>query len=349
MGWSFAWGVLSLSCLPLICVGTRAAQIKQQPVVKVQSGLLEGIHFGSNPDDAAFLGIPYAAPPTGERRWKPPQPAPKWSGTRKADNFGAPCPQLPARWFPYIEGNEDCLYLNIWTADIRVNAHRPVLVYFHGGSNTQGYSQMTPLGPPLSQMGLVVVSVNYRLGPFGFLAHPALTAESEHHSSGNYGLLDQLQALRWVKENIGKFGGDPNHVTVMGQSAGAVDICLLMASPISGGLFQRGILESGECQDTVNEDSRASIHYNFIDTTGEASGERLARDLGVAGGHDTMRTLRQIPANEILKAWKDDPGLHFDAIVDGWVVPAQPAQISAEGKQKHMPILVGSNADACGS
>jgi para-nitrobenzyl esterase len=204
---------------------------------------------------------------------------------------------------------------------------------------------MTPLGLSLSQMGLVVVSANYRLGPFGFLAHPALTAESEHHSSGNYGLLDQLQALRWVKENIREFGGDPDRVTVMGQSAGAVDICLLMASPMSQGLFQGAILESGECQDTLNEDIRAPIKYNFIDTTGEASGERLARDLGVPSGPGTLRPLRQIPANEILNAWKNDAGLRFDAIVDGWVVPKQPAQIFAEGKQLHIPILVGSNAD----
>lgn len=307
--------------------------------------MLEGVHFGSNPNGAAFLGIPYAAAPIGDLRWKPPQPAPNWSGTRKADNYGSPCPQLSAPWFPYIKGKEDCLYLNVWTTDTRPNARRPVLLYFHGGSNTQGYSQMTPLGPPLSQMGLMVVSANYRLGPFGFLAHQALTAESEHHSSGNYGLLDQLQALRWVRENIREFGGDPDRVTVMGQSAGAVDICLLMASLSAQGLFQGAILESGECQDTLNEDIRAPISYNFIDTTGEASGQRLARDVGVPSGVDSLRALRQVPANEILKAWKNDPGLHFDAIVDGWVIPKQPAQIFAEGKQMHIPTLVGSNAD----
>jgi para-nitrobenzyl esterase len=347
MSWKFLWTAVSLICLPLGSIGTPGAQSERQPVVKSQSGLLEGIHFGSNPNDAAFLGVPYAATPIAELRWKPPLPSPKWSGTRKAQNFGSPCPQLPATWLPYIEGNEDCLYLNIWTTDVRTAANQPVLVYFHGGSNTQGYSQMTPLGPPLSQMGLVVVSANYRLGPFGFLAHPALTAESEHHSSGNYGLLDQLQALRWLKENIREFGGDPGRVTIMGQSAGAVDICLLMASPMSQGLFQGAILESGECQDTLNEDIRIPIHYNSIDTTGEASGERLVKDLGVpsGGGPGILRKLRQIPANEILKAWKDDPGLHFDAIVDGWVVPKQPAQIFAQGKQMHIPILVGSNAD----
>ena len=335
-----------LICMRLACVGALATRSEeQQPIVKVKGGLLEGIHFGAEPNAAAFLGIPYSSPPIGDLRWRAPQPVPQWAGTRKAINFESPCPQLPAQWFHYIEGNEDCLYLNIWTTDVRANANRPVLVYFHGGSNTQGYSQMTPIGPPLSEMGLVVVSANYRLGPFGFLAHSALTAESEHRSSGNYGLLDQLQALRWVKENIHEFGGDPDSVTIMGQSAGAVDICLLMASPLSEGLFERGILESGECQDTLNEDIRIPVNYNFIDTTGEASGERLVRDLGVSNGAEALRKLRQTPANQILQAWKGDPGLHFDAIVDGWVIPKQPAQIFAEAKQMRVPILVGSNAD----
>ena len=176
MGWKSMRIAVYLICLQLGCIGAPGARSEQQPIVRIQSGSLAGINFGSNPNGSAFLGVPFAAPPIGELRWKPPQPAPKWSGTRKANKFGSPCPQLPAPWFSYIEGHEDCLYLNIWTTDLRANANRPVLVYFHGGSNTQGYSQMTPLGPPLSQMGLVVVSANYRLGPFGFLAHPALTA-----------------------------------------------------------------------------------------------------------------------------------------------------------------------------
>jgi para-nitrobenzyl esterase len=345
MSWRSMWTAVCLICLQLACIGILGAQNEPRLIVKIRSGLLEGTHFSSNPSDAAFLGVPYAAPPIAELRWKPPQPAPRWSGTRKAESFGSPCSQPPAQWFPYIEGNEDCLYLNVWTTDLRPDAKRPVLVYFHGGSNTQGYSQMTSLGPPLSQMALVVISANYRLGPFGFLAHPALTAESQRHSSGNYGLLDQLQALRWVKENIREFGGDPDHVTVMGQSAGAVDICLLMASPLSRGLFRGAILESGECQDTLNEDIRTPIKYNLIDTTGEASGGRLAKDLGVPSGPDILGILRHVPANQILEAWKNDPGLHFDAIVDGWVVPKQPSRIFAEGKQMRIPLLVGSNAD----
>lgn len=329
--------------LVLVSIAARGAT-PQQLVVKAKSGTLAGTHVASQPDVAAFLGIPYAAPPVGKFRWKPPQPSPKWSGVRSATAFGPVCPQLPARWLKYLDGQEDCLYLNVWTTDLHPTANRPVLVYFHGGSNMAGYSQLTPLGPPFAQLGLVVVTANYRLGPFGFLALPALE-DSEHHASGNYGLMDQMQALKWVKENIGAFGGDPSQITVMGQSSGAVDICLLMTSPLAKELFQRAILESGECQDTWNEDIRVPLHYNFIDTTGEASGERLVRDLGLSNAPNLADKLRQIPADEILQAWKADPGLHFDAIVDGWVVPRQPAEIFAEGKQMQIPVLVGSNAD----
>lgn len=324
--------------------GAPVAQDAAAPSVTLKAGILEGRHFG-RAHGVAFLGVPYAAPPVGELRWKPPQPVGPWTGTRQATEFGPPCPQLAATWFPYIGWNEDCLYLNVWTAQFSAGARLPVIVYFHGGSNTSGYSQMTALGPTLSSLGILVVSANYRLGPMGFFALPALTEESEHHTSGNYGLLDQLQALKWVRENISHFGGDPNRVTVMGQSAGAVDICLLMASPLASDLFQRAIMESGECQSTLNEDIRTPIPYSSISGTGEGAGERLARDLGVADAPDSLQKLRSIPADEILKAWSQDRQLHFDAIVDGWVVPEQPARIFAEGRQMHIPVLVGSNAD----
>ncbi len=235
--------------------------------------------------------------------------------------------------------------MNVWTPELSTTARLPVLVYFHGGSNTQGYSQMTPLGPPFSRLGLVVVSANYRLGPFGFLALPALTAESTHNSSGNYGLLDQVQALRWVRENISRFGGDPHRVTVMGQSAGAVDVCLLMSSPLAAGLFQRAIMESGECQSTLNEDIRTPLRYNSISTTGEGAGDRLTKDLGLGKGPDALRRLRSISAAKILTAWSKDRKIEFGAIVDGWVVPRQPAEIFAKGQQMKVPVLVGSNAD----
>lgn len=338
---------LTPSLLICACAGVLycRAQSNSPPTVTLQSGVLEGLPFGATEKGAAFLGVPYAAPPVGQRRWKPPQPVARWKNPRMATQFGAACPQRPASWFPYIGWSEDCLYLNVWTPHLSARAKLPVLVYFHGGSNTQGYGQMTPLGPALTPSGVVVVSANYRLGPFGFLALPALTAESSHHSSGNYGLLDQLQALRWVRHNIEQFGGDPNRITVMGQSAGAVDVCLLMASPLASGLFRGAIMESGDCQSAYNEDIRTPIPYNAISTTGEESGQLLARDLGVTNDAYEVQNLRRIPADEILKAWAHDQRVHFDAIVDGWIIPQQPAKIFAEGKQMRIPVIVGSNAD----
>lgn len=342
----FHWAATSVFVLILAnaCLGSLPS-VSSGPAVRVEAGVLEGMQFGTAENEVAFLGVPYAAPPVGELRWKPPQPVSRWNGTRKATEFGAVCPQLPAGWLPTLPWNEDCLYLNVWTTQLDALAKRPVIVYFHGGSNTAGYSQLTPLGPALSRLGVVVVSANYRLGPLGFFAHPTLTAESKHHSSGNYGLLDQLQALKWVRENISRFGGDPDRVTVMGQSSGAVDICLLMASPLAAGLFQRAIMESGDCQGTFNEDIRTPVRYNGISGTGEGTGERLANDLGVTDGPDALQKLRSIPADEILKSWSKDRKVHFDAIVDGWIVPEQPASVFAEGKQMHVPVLVGSNAD----
>jgi para-nitrobenzyl esterase len=338
--------LLSLSGLALASLGDASLALGSPslPKVTVESGELEGTYFGSG-NEVAFLGVPYAAPPVDELRWKPPQPVSRWTGIRQANQFGPAAPQLPAGWLPQVAWKEDCLYLNIWTAQFSPGAKLPVVVFFHGGGNEVGYSQSTPLGPPLSRLGVVVVSANYRLGPFGFFAHPALTAESEHHSSGNYGLLDQLQALRWVRDNISRFGGDPNRVTVMGQSAGALDITLLMASPLATGLFQGAILESGEAQSTLNQDIRSPIPYNRISGTGEDSGKKFADDLGISGGHDTLERLRSIPADKVLAAWKQDRQVSFGAIVDGWVVPEQPAKIFAQGKQLKIPILVGSNAD----
>jgi para-nitrobenzyl esterase len=334
-------------CLALaLAAGSAFPQPSDQPpTARVQSGTLVGQRFAAAPGGAEFLGVPFAAPPVGELRWRPPEPVKNWNGERSATHFGAACPQLPASWFPAVPWSEDCLYLNVWTPRLASGARLPVLVYFHGGSNTAGYSQMTPLAPALAPLGVVVVSANYRLGPFGFLALPALTAESPHHSSGNYGLLDQLQALQWVRENIAHFGGDPARVTVMGQSAGAVDICLLMASPLSAGLFHGAIMQSGDCQSTFNEDIRTPISYNLIASTGERSGQLLAADLGARDDSSGLRKLRGLSADAILKAWSQDRHVEFDAIVDGWVVPEQPAKIFAAGRQMHVPVLVGSNAD----
>jgi para-nitrobenzyl esterase len=338
-----------LTCvIALALAGARLLQTQTDsaaPEVTTVTGVLEGVRSNTGDGGAAFLGIPYAAPPLGALRWEAPQPPRAWSGRRKAVQFSPACPQLPAGWLPYPVWSEDCLYLNIWTPKLSSGARLPVIVFFHGGSNRSGYSQLTPLGPALSPLGVVVVTANYRLGPLGFFAHPALTASSPHHASGNYGILDQIQTLRWVRNNIAHFGGDPGRITVMGQSSGAFDICLMMASPLAQGLFQQAIMESGDCESTLIQDIRTPIHFNGIRATGEDNGKRLAVDLGVADEPGAIRKLRTIPIETLLNTWSRDQEIQFDAIVDGWVIPDQPARIFSEGRQLSVPVLVGSNAD----
>lgn len=340
-GWFSSIIVLVLAC----CSTLHPQSATARPEVTTASGVLQGLHTSAGNHGAVFLGVPYAAPPVGDLRWAPPQPPRRWSGTRQAIQYSPACPQLPAGWLPYPHWSEDCLYLNIWTPKLSRDAKLPVIVYLHGGSNREGYSQLTPLGPALSPLGVVVVTVNYRLGPFGFFAHRALTTASPHHSTGNYGILDQIEALGWVQVNIAHFGGNPARVTVMGQSSGAFDVCLMMASPLARGLFQQAIMESGDCESTLIADIRTPIHLNGITGTGEGNGEHLAAALKIANGRDAIRKLRDLPAETILKTWSHDAGVQFDAIVDGWVIPEQPARIFAEGRQAHVPVLVGSNAD----
>ena len=318
------------------------AQTRDQ-ALKVQSGMLTGVHLGADANAAAFLGIPYAAPPVGGLRWKPPRALQSWRGTHDATQFGWPSPQLPALWFHHIEGHEDCLYTE--RLDFRISAQMrivPVLVYFHGGSNTQGYSQMTPLGPPLSALGLVVVSTNCRTQSVQISRIPRPHSRIQASLFRKLRPSGPLQALEWVKENIREFGGDPKRVTVMGQSAGTVNICLLMASPLSQGLFHRAILESGECQDTLGEASvrrSVQLHRHHWRALGRANWQRIS---GVSSGPDLLQKLRDVPASQILEY--GEPILHsaLMPIVDGWVVPRQPAQIFAEGKPMHIPQIADS-------
>ena len=229
------------------------------PIVHLSSGSLRGYFQGTT---AVFKGIPYAAPPVGDLRWREPQPPSPWPGVRDATKPGSACVQDPAGLGPFIQplaaaygasyetepvsSSEDCLYLNVWAPTWPAQGSLPVMVWLHGGSNTLGSgSQSTYDGNSLAAHGVILVTINYRLGVMGFFSHPELTAESPHHSSGNYGLLDQLAALQWVKENIARFGGDPENVTLFGESAGAIDAAMLMASPLSAHLFHRVISESG--------------------------------------------------------------------------------------------------------
>src|ERR1035438_9009859 len=229
--------------LALILVASLQAAIDAP--VKLDTGQVSGIP-GNNPDIRVFKGIPFAAPPVGNLRWHSPTPAAKWDGVRKGDEFGPMCMQAPGRGGAAQKMSEDCLYLNVWTAAKSPSAKRPVIVWIHPGGYTSGSGASPGTdGEALAKKGVIVVTINYRLGPLGFFAHPELTKESPHRSSGNYGLLDQIAALQWVRDNIAKFGGDPSRVTVFGESAGAIDAGMLMCSPLAGGLFARVIMESG--------------------------------------------------------------------------------------------------------
>jgi para-nitrobenzyl esterase len=246
--------------------------------------------------------------------------------------------------------DEDCLFLNVWTTNLpgdHPSEKLPVMVWIHGGGNLNGASQgpWQPIGAALARKGVVVVSINYRLGVLGFMGHPALTAESPHHSSGNYGLLDQIAALEWVKRNIAKFGGDPGNVTIFGVSAGSADVCYLMASPLAGGLFQRGIMESATCSDFINPELKTPTHYLAGRGTAEDIGLRVMHDLGIADGPDALGKLRAKPAKLIVDVTSHYNTVLVSATVDGWFLTEQPAVALTEGHLANVPVIVGSTSD----
>ena len=306
--------------------------------VQTSFGTLEGEHIGKV---FAFKGIPYAKPPVGDLRWRPPEQVSGWPGVLKATQFGARCMQgaiFPDMKFRDKGPSEDCLYLNVWTPNISTAAHLPVLVWIYGGGFQAGAtSEPRQDGAKLTAKGVVVVSMNYRLGVFGFFSHPDLTAESAHHASGNYGLLDQAAALAWVQKNIAAFGGDPAKVTIFGESAGSISVSAQMASPRSEGLFQKAIGESG---------SVFMLGNNRIQPLRqtEKMGAQFATKLGVA----TLAALRAIPADRLLSAALTNKGERFWPNIDGWFIPDAPSAIYAAGKQAHVPLLAGWNADEQG-
>lgn len=308
--------------------------------VTIDAGEVQGHRAPSSAGVVEFLGIPFAAAPVGNLRWRSPQPPLPWKGVRMAAEYGPACPQFPSTWLLEMLGrkqlatSEDCLYLNVWTPSLAPAKKLPVMVWIHGGGNVEGSGEMPPLGPVLARHGVVVVSLNYRLQALGYFSHPQLVAESAHHSSGNYGLLDQIAALQWVRRNISSFGGDPARVTAFGASSGSMDLCDLLASPLAKGWMQAAILQSGVCMDSMVPDAAWA----------EGNGERLAEDLGVKNSPDALVELRRLPVDRILQAAARDAAIHTDPVVDGWVLPQQPAQVFAKGGQARIPVLVGSNA-----
>lgn len=297
-------------------------------------------------DDAVevFKGIPFAAPPVGDLRWRPPQPPKPWIDVRACDKFGGMALQKNDR----SGQSEDCLYLNVWTQrkrsdENRTDAKRPVMVWVHGGGFTQGSGHQPGYdGTALAKRGVVLVTINYRLGAFGFMAHPALSAESPHGSSGNYAMLDQIAALKWVKNNIANFGGDPDNVTIFGESAGGSSVYLMTATPLSKGLFHRAILESPWLDPAI---FRHLKEENENGPPAEYDGEEQVRKLfgedATDSTTDVLAKLRALPANDVLQKIKQ----RWPVTTDGWVFPKDPHQIYADGEQHDIPAIVGTNRD----
>lgn len=302
-------------------------------VVQTAQGTVEGITEPSGVQ--AFKGIPYAAPPIRDLRWQPPQPAAAWDGTRPADRFGPQCMQ--ARVFGDMmfrsEGmSEDCLYLNVWTPTTSPDEPLPVLVYFYGGGFIAGDgSEPRYDGESMAQQGIVAVTLNYRLGIFGFFAHPELTAESPHGASGNYGLLDQTQALRWVQENIAAFGGDPARVTIAGESAGSASVSAQMASPLSKHLIAGAIGESGALM--------GARPLTPLDEA-EQTGVQFANKIGVP----SLDALRALSATHLLERASQPGTPRFPITIDGYLFTKQVQETFANGEQAHVPLLLGWNS-----
>ncbi|MEM7316411.1 MAG: carboxylesterase family protein, partial [Planctomycetota bacterium] len=309
-----------------------------------------------DPSVEVFKGIPYAAPPVGELRWRPPQPPEKWSEVRTCDKFGPRSMQKNER----PGQSEDCLYLNVWKPREATAEKRPVMVWIHGGGFTQGSAQRKGYnGTQLAKRGVVLVSINYRLGALGFMTHPALSAESPHGSSGNYAILDQIHALKWVRDNIANFGGDPNNVTIFGESAGGTSVYLLTATPLSKGLFHRAILESPWLDPAIFRDlKKESENGAAAELDGEEQVRKLfGRESNEDGnsqpseadkapgfgepGLQVLAKLRALPADEVVKKIKQ----RWPVATDGWVFPKTPYQIYADGEQHDIPVIVGTNRD----
>lgn len=317
--------------------------------VATEHGILEGAWSEVDSSIGIFRGIPYAQPPIGELRWRAPQGLASWTGVRSATKFGAACWQSYSDdAFVWSRGefsrSEDCLHLNIWQPE-KTNTPAPVMVWFHGGAHTGGFAQVELFdGTELARQGVVVITVNYRLGPWGFLAHPALAEESEHNSAGNYGLMDKIAALKWVQKNIRGFGGNSENVTLFGQSAGSSSICALMTSPLASDLFHKAIGQSAAC-----------LAKEKVDANGQERGSHLAQlalgRLRKSGPEDSeskvsAKELRAIENETLLSAMQtSDWSVASRIVVDGWVLPKAPLDVFNANQQTKVPLLVGSLAN----
>jgi para-nitrobenzyl esterase len=323
----------ALSWTLLLAAHAGAAPTLKTTQARLPNGVIEGV-ISADDKVHTYKGIPYAAPPIGPLRWKAPRPAPNWTGVRPASEYGARCMQgnIYADMVFHDNGpSENCLFLNMWMPAHPATPKLPVMVWIYGGGFAAGSSsEPRQDAGNLSKQGVLVVSMNYRLGIFGFFAHPALAKESDHNSAGNYGLLDQLAALRWVHDNIATFGGDPENVTIFGQSAGSSSVSALVASPLAKGLFQKAIGESGSmlayARALPTLQAQEKVHMEFASK---------------ALGTNSIEALRAKPAEELLQAALKNKDVRFSPDIDGYFLPESPYAIYSTGRQAHVPLLAG--------
>jgi len=325
--------------LSVVLASTLLARAStSQAPVPVRSGLVKGVRNG---ELVIYKGIPYAAPPTGNLRWKPPQPALAWDGVREATTFGMACPQMSSALAPgRRQWSEDCLTINLWVPVAKPDTTLPVLVVIHGGGFFVNAGDGAILdGTNLAKRGIIVVTFNYRLGVFGFFAHPMLSKESATHVSGNYGLMDQIAALHWIHDNIRAFGGDPRNVTITGGSAGGSSVLYLMVSPLAKGLFARAIAESA-----------ASVYGPLAHRTERRYGIESREAQGLQLGGD-IAALRAMPANELNERAALETNVSFGdgpsywPMIDGAVLPDEPWALFDSGRFARVPLLIGTTAD----
>lgn len=337
--------------------GAGPLQLTAEPI-EIETGRIRGHVIDGETPVHAYKGIPYAAPPVGELRFRAPHPAASWTEVRDCVEFGSAAAQVPSPLTDSFPGmginaptSEDCLYLNVWAPAERGDEPLPVMVWIHGGGYVFGAgSQGLYDGTALARRGVVLVTINYRLGPLGFLAHPALSKESRYNASGNYGLMDQIAALRWVQRNIEAFGGDPNRVTIFGESAGGGSVFALMASPLASGLFHRAIAQSGPA---LNFPHLTASPYGM--PSAEEAGLKFAEACGIGDAADPAAALRKLDVDKLLSITGGMEGpteftirravLRWTPIVDGHVIPDDPMTVFAEGKQNDVPMIVGFNRD----
>jgi para-nitrobenzyl esterase len=315
-------------------------------VVKTDAGYVSGIEENGL---WVYLGIPFAAPPTEDLRWRPPAPVQPWGGVKETKVYSAAPPQPPSPGVPTPIMSEDCLYLNVWTPAKRADEKLPVMVFFYGGA----FGQIAPYGTmavyngtTLARKGVIIVTANYRLGALGFLAHPQLDSESHYNSSGNYGILDQIAALQWVQRNIAAFGGDPSRLTIFGQSAGGESVLIHLVSPQSRGLYSQAIVESGPFW--ANGPTIHSVHSK-VDA--EQFGETYATSLGCFGP-DVTAQMRRVSVGDLINAtpwpsssWQLTHNLHFEPTIDGWILPDSVDALFALHRENPVPLMIGTNAN----